>query len=52
MRVTVFIDHCEITLIHFIKVTKDFKSKYDSLKDKEIYILLSKAIFQEDFVFF
>ena len=32
-------DHCEITLIDFIKVTKDFKNKYESLKDKEVYIV-------------
>ena len=35
----VSIDHCEITLIDFIKVTKDFKNKYESLKDQEIYIV-------------
>ena len=35
----VSIDHCEITLIHFIKVTKDFKNKYESLKDKDVYIV-------------
>ena len=35
----VSINHCEITLIHFIKVTKDFKNKYESLKDKEVYIV-------------
>ena len=53
MRVTVFIDHCEITLIHFIKVTKDFKSKYDSLKDKEIYIVCyQKPYFKKTLFFF
>ena len=39
MCIIVFIDHCETTLIHFIKVTKDFKNKYESLKDQEIYIV-------------
>ena len=28
-------DRCEITLIYFIKLTKDFKSKYESLKTKK-----------------
>ena len=38
--------------IHFIEVTKDLKSKYESLKYKEIYIVCyQKAIFQEDFDF-
>ena len=47
----VSIDHCDITLTYFIKVTKDFKGKYESLRNKEIYSLLSKVIFQDDFVF-
>ena len=34
MCAIVSLDHWEITLIDFIKVTKDFKSKYESLKDK------------------
>ena len=36
MCAIVSIDHCEITLIYFVKVTTDFKNKYESLK--EIYI--------------
>ena len=52
MCVIVSIDHCDITLTYFIKVTKDFKGKYESLKYKEIYIVCyQKAIFQEDFDF-
>ena len=34
-----FIELCEIIFIHFIKVTKDLKNKYESLKGKEIYIV-------------
>ena len=32
-------------LQNFIKVTKDFTSKYKSLKGKEVHNLLSKAAF-------
>ena len=35
MCTIVSIDHCEIALIYFIKLTKDFKSKYESLKTKK-----------------
>ena len=33
--------------IHFIEVTKDFKSKYESLKEKEIYIHLVQALWKK-----
>ena len=34
-----------VGLQNFIKVTKDFTSKYKLLKGKEIHNLLSKAVF-------
>ena len=48
----VSIDHCEITLIHFIKVTKDFKRKYESLKDKEFYIVCYQKPYSKKTLFF
>ena len=38
--------------IHFIEVTKDFKSKYESLKDKEIYILCYQKPYSKKTLFF
>ena len=52
MCVIVSIDHCEIILIHFIEVTKDFKSKYESLKDKEIYIVCYQQLYSKKTLFF
>ena len=51
MCVIVSIDHYKITLIHFIKV-KDFKSKYESLKDKEIYIVCYQKPYSKKTFFF
>ena len=52
IRVTVSIYHCEITLIHFIKVAKKFKSKYESPKDKEIYIGCYQKPYSKKTLFF
>ena len=38
--------------IHFIKVTKDFKSKYESPKDKEIYIVCYQKPYSKKTFFF
>ena len=40
MCAVIFIDHCEIIFIYYIKVIKYFKNKYKSLKGKEIHSLL------------
>ena len=52
MCVIVSIYHCEIALIHSIKVTKDFKSKYESPKDKEIYIVCYQKPYSKKTFFF
>ena len=52
MCVIVSIYHCEIALIHSIKVTKDFKSKYESPKDKEIYIVCYQKPYSKKTLFF
>ena len=52
MCAIVSIDHCEISLIHFIKVTKDFKSKYESLKDEELYVVCYQKPYSKKTLFF
>ena len=52
MCAIISIDHCDITFIYFIKVTKDFKSKYESLKDKEIYIVCYQKPYSKKTLFF
>ena len=47
-----FIELCEIIFIHFIKVTKDLKNKYESLKGKEIYIVCYQKSYSKKTLFF